>query len=169
MKIFRVFNCFMYTEECQPLLEDAVCSVKSLSMTKGSNIQWNCQLIAAKATNFSLMLNKMIVIPPSKPEEGKCRDEPQVIAFVKETPQNVCFSKFSVVVLICSASESVVGEFNLMTSSGTIVKGSTVVVQLMQEYVNSPGIRVTNTLLYSYIPPENYLSLGLQLISYITF
>ena len=62
-------------------------------MTKGNNVEWNCQLRAAKATNFSLMLNKMTFILPTKPEEANCGDEPQIIAFVKETPQHVCFSK----------------------------------------------------------------------------
>ena len=56
-----------------------------------------------------------------------------MIFSVEEYPQHVCLSSYRVSVVICSANESVVGEFHILSSSGSVVIGSTVVVELITE------------------------------------
>lgn len=92
---------------CQPLLDDALCSVGSL---------WPRAALLSGTVNctFSLMLNQSTVVLPSMPGSVECGNGPQVIFSVQEDPQHVCYSNFTVVVVICSASESVVGEFNIV-------------------------------------------------------
>ena len=98
-------------------------------MAEGTNSEWNCQIKAWPSTNFSLVLNKTAVLLP-KPGDEECGKEPLVIFSVQEDPQHVCFSSYHVSVAICSANESVVGVFQILSSSG---RGTTVVVKLTQE------------------------------------
>ena len=124
---WRKLACGIYIE-CWPPVDDVVCNVESLSMTKGNNVEWNCQFTAAKATTFSLMLNKMTVILPTKPEKAKCRWT-SIYCLCQGNTSACLFQQSVQPVRVCC-------EFNLMASSGTIVKGSKVVVQLMHH----PGI-----------------------------
>ena len=125
--------CIYYiTAGCQPPPDSAMCNIGSLSVDKGSTIEWFCEIIARPSTNFSLVFKKFILLP-SVPGDVECGREPQVIFSVEEYPQNGCLSSYRVSVVICSANESVVGEFHILNSSGSVVIGTTVVIELIPE------------------------------------
>ena len=120
------------TAGCQPPPDSAMCNIGSLSVGKGSTIEWFCEITARPSTNFSLVFKKFILLP-SMPGDVECGREPQVIFSVEEFPQLGCLSRYRVSVVICSANESVVGEFRILNSSGSVVIGTTVVIELIPE------------------------------------
>jgi hypothetical protein len=115
--------------ECQPQPFEATCSHSIFSAAEGASAEWECRLTAPPATNFTLLLNKTTAILPSKPGL-KCGKEPQVMFFIEEEAQHVCFSGFNVTVVVCSASEGVVGEFTIISSSGEVSMDTKVIVKL---------------------------------------
>ena len=130
------------TAVCVTLSDNATCSTGSLSVDEGNTIDWNCQITARPSTNFSLVLNRKTILLPSTPlgDGGvECGREPQVIFSVEEYPQHVCLSRYRVSVVICSANESVVGEFRIVKRSGGVVVGTTVVVELIKDSRPGPG------------------------------
>ena len=114
--------------DCHHEPEDATCSTDSLTLIKGTNTQWHCQLTNVPATNFSLIINNTIVIPPSKPEMT-CGKEPLIIFTVEEDPVHLCYSSYNVSVIICSADKNIVGEFYLASSSG-VAPGTNIDVKI---------------------------------------
>jgi hypothetical protein len=101
-------------------------------IAEGSTVDWECQLLAAPTTYFSLVLNnKKTTIFPSQPG-AKCGSESQVILFsVQEETMSVCFSSFNFTVFVCSANEGMVGEFSIISSTGDVVSGASVTVTLI--------------------------------------
>lgn len=117
------------------------CNITSLTMTNGSTGGWGCQLTAAPATNFSLLLNDKVEVLPSKPDAIKCGPNPQILFSVLEDPLHVCFSSFNISVIICAASESVVGDFIILMDSSTPAKGTSTNIKVTKG--GTPGTQET--------------------------
>ena len=120
---------------CPPALlpDEATCSqYHSYLIPEGDTVDWECQLSAPPSTNFSLLLNNKTAILPSQ-TLVRCGNESQVIFLVQEEAQHVCLSSFSFTVFICSANETVVGEFSIIKSTGDVVAGTNITVELIQE------------------------------------
>ena len=86
---------------------------------KGDNIAWNCQISAPPNSNLRVMLNNKVVQPYLGLVENnslikKCNKDPQVLYYVKETPDHVCYSEFTVHIVVCAAGESVVGDYYIV-------------------------------------------------------
>jgi hypothetical protein len=117
-------------------------------IAEGSTVDWECQLLAAPTTYFSLVLNnKKTTIFPSQPG-AKCGSESQVILFsVQEETMSVCFSSFNFTVFVCSANEGMVGEFSIISSTGDVVSGASVTVTLIIDptTTSEPSITVPMT------------------------
>jgi hypothetical protein len=116
-------------------------------IVEGSTVDWECQLLAAPTTYFSLVLNnKKTTIFPSQPG-AKCGNESQVIFSVQEEALHVCYSNFNFTVFICSANEGVVGEFSIISSTGDVVSGASVTVTLIIDptTTSEPSITVPMT------------------------
>ena len=135
-------------------------------------INWECQLLAVPSTNFSLLFNEMIEVLPSQPDV-KCGREPQVIFFVQEVAQHVCYSHYDFTVLICFANESVVGDFSIISSSGGVVAGTNITVTLIEKPGNilTTHHHTTVSFIHTWYPVDvtarlNYYNLIIKLLSF---
>ena len=70
--------------------------------------------------------------------------------FIEEEAQHVCFSGFNVTVVVCSASEGVVGEFTILSSSGEVSMGTKVIVKLEPD---EPTVGTLSTIEGSHLSP----------------
>jgi hypothetical protein len=133
-------HCFHYrlmsspTAGCQAVPTEAICSSQALSVYGGESEQWECELTDVPAASLSLVFNRMVVLPPSEPETG-CGERNQVIYWVTEEPVHFCYNRFKVRVLICWASSEEEGQYSISSSSssGDLVPGTSVSVELEQE------------------------------------
>ena len=107
------------------------CSHRSQSVYKGNNSYWDCTLVDEPQANLVLVLNKTIILQPSKPGTS-CRNDSEVIFYVEQTQIHTCFGRFKVIVLVCSADYSMMGEYSVRTSGGSGAPGSTVVVKVLE-------------------------------------
>ena len=99
-------------------------------MEKGNNIAWDCQISALPNSNLSVMLNNKVVQPHLGLAENDsltkmCNKDSQVLYYVKEAPQYVCYSEFTVHIVVCAAGESVVGEYYIVADQEKIIETST--------------------------------------------
>ena len=115
--------------ECRLPSALASCSNSSFSLVRGDSVTWRCQLTAPSSASLHLRLNHTTMLLASQPRPS-CGKDPQVTFHIQETPLHICYSNFTVVVVICSANESVVGDFRIMRSSGEVANGTLVVVKL---------------------------------------
>ena len=115
--------------ECRLPSALASCSNSSFSLVRGASVTWRCQLTAPPSASLHLRLNHTAILLASQPRPS-CGKDPQVTFHIQETPSHVCYSNFTVVVVICSANESVVGDFRVMRGSGAVANGTLVVVKL---------------------------------------
>ncbi|CAI8045529.1 hypothetical protein GBAR_LOCUS25183, partial [Geodia barretti] len=116
------------------------CSSLSPSVYKGNNSYWECTLTDHPGANLVLVLNKTTVLQPSKPGTT-CRNRSEVVFYVEPTPKHTCYSKFKMVVFVCSADYSLVGEYSVRNSSGHRAPGNSVFVKVVegQTIPNSHG------------------------------
>ena len=73
------------------------------------------------------MLNKKEVQPYLGDAEKEnlmelCDKDSQVLYYVKEDPQHVCYSEFTVHIVVCAAGESVVGEYYIVADQRNITR-----------------------------------------------
>ena len=88
-------------------------------MEKGDNIAWNCQISAPPNSNLRVMLNDEVVQPHFGHAEKDslmelCDKDSQILYYVEETPDHVCYNKFTVHIVVCAAGESVVGDYYIV-------------------------------------------------------
>ena len=104
---------------------------KTIVVEKGDNTAWSCNVTAPPNSNLTIMLNKEVVPPYSEKDSlmELCDKDPQVLYYVEETPDHVCYSKFTVHIVVCAAGESVVGEYSIVGDQKNIT-GSRVHVKL---------------------------------------
>ena len=114
----------------------AKCSNLTIAMNKGGNTRWYCSFNAPHYLNVSVVQNKSIPVEKSD-LRGKenlkdiCSSkEPTAVYDVVEEELHTCFSKYTVQVIVCSTSESVVGNYSMIVDEGSVVEGSTVSVKL---------------------------------------
>ena len=73
------------------------------------------------------MLNNKVVQPHLELAENNglikmCNKDSQVLYYVKEDPQHVCYNKFTVHIVVCAAGESVVGEYYIVADQRNITR-----------------------------------------------
>ena len=99
-------------------------------MKKGNSIAWDCQISAPPNSNLRVMLNQKEVQPYLGDAEKDnlkklCDKRSRVLYYVKEDPQHVCYSEFTVHIVVCAAGESVVGEYYIVADQEKIIERST--------------------------------------------
>ena len=129
----------------------AKCSNLTIAMNKGGNTRWYCSFNAPHYLNVSVVQNKSIPVEKSD-LRGKenlkdiCYSkEPIAVYDVVEEELHTCFSKYTVQVIVCSTSESVVGSYIVVWGEGSVAEGSAVSVKL----IPSSGLSTTAGLLCS--------------------
>ena len=139
-----ICKCTMYSVcnlpvVCLPLPDAVTCSgYKSFLIAEGNAVYWECQLSAPPSTNFNLLINDETILPS---QSGvRYGSESQLIFLVQEEGQHVCFSRFSSTVFIYSANEGVVGNFSIINSTGGVVAGINITVELIPEPLPTQGI-----------------------------
>ena len=124
---------FLSVPGCEGRPPDRVnCSTLTPSVYKGNDIHWECTLTDIPRANLILLLNKTIALAPSNPGTT-CRNRSEVVFYVEPTLKHTCYSSFKVVVWVCSAGYSLVGEYSVRNSSGDQVPGSSVFVKVVEE------------------------------------
>ena len=103
---------------------------------KGDHSSWQCTLNAPHGLNVGIVKSKSIPVEKSDLRGKKnlkdiCYSkEPTAVYDVVEEELHPCFSKYTVQVIVCSTSESVVGNYSMIVDEGSVVEGSTVSVKL---------------------------------------
>jgi serine/threonine protein kinase len=97
----------------------AKCSNSTIAMQKGSNTKWHCTFIAPVGLEIAVFQNKKSVKVEHSDLDGKesldsfcASKEPTVIYDVEEV-EDVCYSKYTVNVIMCAVSEEVVGNYSV--------------------------------------------------------
>ena len=136
----------------------AKCSNLTIAMNKGGNARWYCSFNAPHYLNVSVVQNKSIPVEKSD-LRGKenlkdiCSSkEPTAVYDVVEEELHTCFSKYTVQVIVCSTSESVVGSYIVVWGEGSVAEGSAVSVKL----IPSSGLSTTAGLLLMEIAIDVY-------------
>ena len=126
-------TCNLFLPECDQssLFQGSCNGSKNIVMKKGNNIAWDCQISAPPNSNLSVMLNKNKVVQPYLGDAEKdnlmelCDKDSRILYYVKEDPQHVCYSEFTVHIVVCAAGESVVGEYYIVGDQEKIMERST--------------------------------------------
>ena len=106
-------------------------------MEKGSHTRWHCSFIADHGSNIRVVHNKSLPVEKfdlsSKDSLKQICDtkEPSAIYDVLEEQLHVCFSRYTVHIVICSTSEEVVGNYSVVWGEGSLAEGSSVSVKLI--------------------------------------
>lgn len=94
-------------------------------------------MTAPPNSNLSVIHDKKVVQPYlGSVENGSlmemCDKDYQVFYYVEEHPHHLCYSNFTVHVVVCAAGESVAGEYYIVWDQENITKGSRVNIIINQ-------------------------------------
>jgi hypothetical protein len=124
------------TVECdESQLFKATCSESNIVKDHGSNAGWQCSFNAPHNSSISVAFKDTFVVPKNNLGEKKSLDEictsgkPSATYAVMEE-QHVCDSKYTVVVVVCSAAEEAVGNYFVLWGQGNVTEGSGVSFKL---------------------------------------
>ena len=124
-------TCTFLPPECdESLLFQGYCNgSKNIVVEKGDNIAWNCQISAPPNSNLRVMLNNKVVQPYLGHAEKDslmelCDKDSQVLYYVEENPDHVCYNKFTVHIVVCAAGESVVGDYYIVGDQEKIMEST---------------------------------------------
>ncbi|CAI8041698.1 Vascular endothelial growth factor receptor 3 [Geodia barretti] len=134
----------------------AKCSNYTIAMQKGSNTKWHCTFIAPVGLEIAVFQNKKSVKVEHSDLDGKesldsfctCK-EPTVIYDVEEV-EEVCYSKYTVNVIVCAVSEEVVGNYSVWGQEKEVEQSSVFVKIPSTALAHSSGKTGT------YISPAAY-------------
>ena len=136
----------------------AKCSNYTIAMQKGSNTKWHCTFIAPVGLEIAVFQNKKSLKVEHSDLDGKesldsfctCK-EPTVIYDVEEV-EEVCYSKYTVNVIVCAVSEEVVGNYSVWGQEKEVEQSSVFVKIPSTALAHSSG----NMILKKCIIPSLY-------------
>jgi hypothetical protein len=132
--------------ECdETLFYEATCSNLVVTTYKTNNTEWRCSFKAPGSGTVSVIHNKTA---PALHTDLAGKDsleiicstkEPQVMYDVEEEEQHVCYSKYTVRVVMCSSVEDSAGDYHVVWGQGNEVEKSNVKVKVTNP-VTKPSV-----------------------------
>ena len=114
----------------------ANCSTSTVVKNKGDNARWQCTVLAPHGSSIGIVKDKTVYVDNLSIKEKSSLDdictakEPRVVYDVVEEMTHACYSKFTVLTVICSMAESVVGDYSVVWGEGNMTERSEVKVKL---------------------------------------
>ena len=124
----------------------AQCSNTTIVKDKGSNVRWQCSVKAPHNSSLSVAVNNTHILQKSDLAGKESLDkictlgEPTAMYDVVEEEKHLCYTKYTVVVTVCSAAKELEGNYAIVVDEGNIAQGSGVNFKLTLALAPSSGI-----------------------------
>ena len=146
---------FLECDETQ--LFKVQCSNSTVVKDKGSNVRWQCSVKAPHNSSLSVAVNNKQFLHKSdfagkESLEKICTSgEPTAMYDVVEEEQHLCYTKYTVMVTVCSAAKELVGNYSIVFDEGNTTQGSGVNFKLTTSSALAPssGIVAHHTVLFT--------------------
>ena len=142
-------TCVVSFLECdETQLFKVQCSNGTIVKDKGSNVRWQCSVKAPHNSSLSIAINNKQFLQKSDFAEKESLEsictlgEPISMYDVVEEEQHLCYTKYTVMVTVCSAAKELEGNYSIVFDEGNTTQGSGVYFKLTNssDLVPSSGI-----------------------------
>ena len=138
---------FIFTECDESLFFKVKCSNVNIAVEKGSNTKWECNFFAPSNSHIAVVHNKSVPVAhfdmDGKEGVDKVCASKHLTAFydVMKEELHMCYSKFTVYVVICSVEDNLVGNYSVVWNQGRVAEGSGVNVKVIpsSQHLSSSG------------------------------
>ena len=117
----------------------------------GSNARWNCSFNAPHDSSISMALNDTNVMARdnvnAKGLDEICTSGKSIALYEVMEEKRVCDSKYTVTVVVCSATKEVLGNYSILWGQRNVTEGSRVTLRL----TDSPSVSASSGTVYTFL------------------